>query len=92
MSKNKCNRLNINSLKSNIIIGFRDKHITDLVDLVLTENYSIIPLEWLDEKIRLECIINHKDYIINEEIRKQFLINIFMKECKKDTAKLISEL
>ena len=93
MSKNnKIIKLNTKSLTSNIIIEFRDKHIKDLIELILSKKQNIIPIEWINEKIRIECIQKKTDYIINDEIRKQFLINIFMKECKKDTAKIISEL
>jgi len=93
MSKNnKIIKINKKSLISNIIIEIRANHIKDLIESILIEKQNIIPIEWIDEKIRIDCIQKKKDYIINDEIRKEFLISLFMKECKKDTAKIISEL
>ena len=85
-------KLNEKSLKGYILINIREKHVKDLVKKMLDPEYNIIPLEYIDDNIRLESIQKNIECIINNESRIVYLTNILMKECSKGTAKIISDM
>ena len=88
----KYNNLNEKSLKGYLLINIREKHIIELAKNMLNPEYNIIPLEYIDEKIRLESIQKKIEYVNNTESRIKYLSNILMKECSKGTSKIISEM
>ena len=88
----KYNNLNDKSLKGYLLINIREKHIIELAKNMLNPEYNIIPLEYIDEKIRLDSIKKNIEYIPNNESRLVYLTNILMKECVKGTSKIISEM
>jgi hypothetical protein len=92
MSKKQINRLNEKSLQGNILIEIRNKHIESIVKKILNPEYNIIPLEYIDEKIRLECIKKKIEFIPNNDSRIIYLNNLLLKECSKGTSKIISEM
>lgn len=92
MSNKQINRLNEKSLKGNLLIEIRNKHVETIVKTMLDPKYNIIPLEYIDEKIRLESIQKQIEYVNNNESRITYLSNILMKECSKGTSKIISEI
>ena len=92
MSNKQINRLNEKSLQGNILIEIRNKHVESIVKKIFNPEYNIIPLEYIDEKIRLESIQKQIEYINNNESRIKYLTNILMKECSKGTSKIISEM
>ena len=92
MSNKQINRLNEKSLKGNLLIEIRNKHVETIVKTMLDPKYNIIPLEYIDEKIRLESIQKQIEYVNNNESRITYLSNILMKECSKGTSKIISEM
>ena len=87
----KYNKLNEKSLKGYILINDRDTYIKSIVKTLLKPNYNIIPLEYIDEKIRIDCIRKNIECNINYDNRLEILTNIFLKECTKETSKIISE-
>jgi len=92
MSNKQINRLNEKSLQGNILIEIRNKHVESIVKKIFNPEYNIIPLEYIDEKIRLESIQKKIEYVNNNESRIKYLSNILMKECSKGTSKIISEM
>ena len=92
MSNKQINRLNEKSLQGNILIEIRNKHVESIVKKICNPEYNIIPLEYIDEKIRLESIQKKIEYVNNTESRIKYLSNILMKECSKGTSKIISEM
>ena len=92
MSNKQINRLNEKSLQGNILIEIRNKHVESIVKKIFNPEYNIIPLEYIDEKIRLESIQKQIEYVNNNESRIKYLTNILMKECSKGTSKIISEM
>jgi hypothetical protein len=92
MSNKQINKLNEKSLKGNLLIEIRNKHVETIVKTMLDPKYNIIPLEYIDEKIRLESIQKQIEYVNNNESRITYLSNILMKECSKGTSKIISEI
>ena len=86
----KYTKLNANSVKGELLIHCKKKHISILATKFLNSN--IIPIEYIDEKLRLEYIKNKKELIINNSIRLEYIINLLNKECSKTTAKLISDM
>ena len=88
----KINNLNKNSLKGYLLIEIRNKHVIELAKIMLDPEYNIIPLEYIDEKIRIDCIRKNIECNINYDNRLEILTNIFLKECTKETSKIISEL
>ena len=92
MSKRKINKLNEKSLEGNILIEIRNKHVKEIVKTMMNPEYNIIPLEYIDERIRLDCIKNKTEYINDNESRLIYLTNILMKECIKGTSKIISDM
>jgi len=88
----KYNKLNDKSLKGYLLINIREKHIKDIAKQMLNSEYNIIPLEYIDDKIRLDCIQKQTICNINNESRLIYLTNILMKECVKGTSKIISEI
>jgi len=91
-SKQQYNRLNEKSLKGTLLINIREKHIKEISKQMLNPEYNIIPLEYIDEKIRLDSIKKNIEYIPNNESRLVYLTNILLKECVKGTSKIISEM
>jgi DNA polymerase II large subunit len=92
MSNKQINRLNEKSLQGNILIEIRNKHVESIVNKILNPEYNIIPLEYIDEKIRLKYIKNQIEFIPNHESRITYLTDLLIKECSKGTSKLISEM
>jgi len=90
----KYNKLNEKSLKGNLLILYRDNYIKTIATQMMSPEYNIIPLEYIDEKLRLEFIKNNIEYDINtyNNKRLEFLTNILLKECSKGTSKIISDL
>ena len=85
-------KLNEKSLKGYILINIREKHVKYLVKKMLDPEYNIIPLEYIDDNIRLESIQKNIECIINDESRILYLTNILLKECSKGTSKIISDM
>lgn len=83
-------RFNTKSLNCAILIEIRNLQVKKISEKLLKLN--IIPLEYIDEEIRLQCIINKIPFNINYDSRLEYLNNILLKECKKGTSKLISDL
>lgn len=92
MSTTKINNLNKNSLKGYLLIEIRNKHVIELAKIMLDPEYNIIPLEYIDEKIRLDCIKYKTEYVNDNESRLIYLTNILLKECVKGTSKIISDM
>ena len=88
----KYNNLNEKSLKGYLLINIREKHIIELAKTMLNPEYNIIPLEYLDERIRLDCIKAKTEYVNDNESRLIYLTTILMKECVKGTSKIISDM
>jgi hypothetical protein len=88
------NRINDKTLEQSILIILRDNYIDNFIEELLKPNCRIIPIEYINENIRLEFLKNKMDtnIIINDKIKQQFLSKMFKKECKKSTAKMISEI
>lgn len=92
MSKKQINRFNEKSLKGNLLINIRDNYIKTLAKTMLDQKYNIIPVEYIDEKLRLESIKHKIEPNINYSTRLEFLTNLFLKECTKGTSQIISNL
>jgi hypothetical protein len=98
----KYNKLNEKSLKGNLLILYRDNYIKTIAKQLMSPEYNIVPLEYIDEKLRLDFIKNNIEYDINTNTnnnnnnnnnkRLEFLTNILLKECSKGTSKIISDL
>ena len=89
----KISRINDKSLEQSILIILRDNYIDNFIEEILKPSCNIVPLEYINETIRLEYLQKKKDnIIINEKMKIDFLSKIFKKECKKNTAKIISEI
>jgi len=88
----KYNKLNEKSLKGNLLILYRDNYIKTIAKQMMSPEYNIIPLEYIDEKLRLEFIKNNIESDIDIDKRLEFLTNILLKECSKGTSKIISDL
>ena len=91
----KYNKLNEKSLKGNLLILYRDNYIKTITKYMMSPEYNIVPLEYIDEKLRLDFIKNNIEYDINtnnNNKRLEFLTNILLKECSKGTSKIISDL
>ncbi len=86
------NKTNKQSLLGEILIGSRTQYIKTLAKNILLSEKLIIPLEYIDEKLRLNSIREDKPLIINYDTRLEFLIDILDTEATKGTAKLISEI
>ena len=86
----KYNKLNKNSLNGELLINFRDLHITKLSKELL--ELKIFPIEYIDSHITLKYLQNKKPIIINDNIRLEFIIKLLFKECIKNTSKLIIDL
>ena len=86
------NKLNEKSLKGYILINIREKHIKEIVKQMLSLDYNIIPLEYINDKLKLECIKKQIEFVPNDESRLIYLTNILMKECSKGTSKIISDI
>ena len=76
-------RFNNNSLKCTLLIEIRNLQVKKISEMILNPDYNIIPLEYIDEEIRLQCIKNKIPIIINYESRLEYLNNVLLKECKK---------
>jgi hypothetical protein len=92
LESNKYNKLNKKSIKGNLIIYIIEQQIIQISKSLLDSQNCIIPLEYLNEKIRLECIKNNKPILLNDETRLSYLINILRKECKKGTSQIVSSM
>ena len=86
------NRLNENSLKGCLLINIREKHIKEIAYKMLSLDYNIIPLEYIDDKIKIDCLKKEIEFIPNDESRLLYLTNVLMKECSKGTSKIISDM
>ena len=86
------NRLNENSLKGCLLINIREKHIKEIANKMLSLDYNIIPLEYIDDKIKIDCLKKEIEFIPNDESRLLYLTNVLMKECSKGTSKIISDM
>ena len=85
------NKLNIKSINGELLINIRELHIKKIVKQML-EN-DAIPLEYINEKLRLNNLNNYSNpIIINDSSRFEYLFKIINKECTKGTALLITEL
>jgi hypothetical protein len=85
----KYTKLNIKSLKGEILIASRTKYIELIAkDFLLNK---IIPIEYIDKQITLENIKNNT-LIIDDELRLKFIIVLLSKECIKGTAHIIANL
>ena len=99
----KYTKINKNSLKGFILIQIREQYVIQLAKLLLDTTdttdttdtkhiKNIVPLEYIDKNIRLQCIIQNKPIIINYDKRLEYLTNILSKECAKGTASIISNM
>jgi hypothetical protein len=90
----KITRLNDKTLEQSILIILRDNYINNFIEEILKPECKIIPIQYINENIRLEFLKNkiEKNIIIDDKMKQQFLSKIFKKECKKSTAKIISEI
>ena len=90
----KITRLNDKTLEQSILIILRDNYINNFIKEILKPECKLIPIEYINENIRLEILKNkiEKNIIIDYKMKTQFLSKIFKKECKKSTAKIISEI
>ena len=89
----KYNKLNEKSLKGNLLILYRDNYIKTIAKQMMSPEYNIIPVEYIDEKLRLEFIKNNIESDIDTNNKRlEFLTNILLKECSKGTSKIISDL
>ena len=87
------NRLNEISLKKYILLNERNKHIKSIAKCLIMQEYNyIISLEYIDEQIRLECIIKNIIPIINDQTRIKYITDLLLTECKIGTSLLISQL
>ena len=86
------NRLNENSLKGCLLINIREKHIKEIANKMLSLDYNIIPLEYIDDKIKIDSLKKEIEFIPNDESRLLYLTNVLMKECSKGTSKIISDM
>jgi len=86
------NRLNENSLKGCLLINIREKHIKEIANKMLNLDYNIIPIEYIDDKIKIDCLKKEIEFVSNNESRLLYLTNVLMKECSKGTSKIISDM
>uniref|UniRef100_A0A6C0F0G4 Uncharacterized protein n=1 Tax=viral metagenome TaxID=1070528 RepID=A0A6C0F0G4_9ZZZZ len=92
------NKLDINSLKGELLINIREKYVKEISKLLLERN--VIPIEYLNEQIRLNnlrhvpiSVTQLNPYpIIDDDARMKFIINMISKACTKGTSRLITEL
>lgn len=88
--EDKYNKITNKSIKGLILINKRDEHSMLTIKELLDNN--IISLEIIDKHVRIECLNKGIEPIINYENRLKYLQSIFLPECKKGTAKVISKL
>jgi hypothetical protein len=89
----KINRINDKTLEQTLLIIIRDNYIDNLIEELLKSDCKLIPIEYINENIRLELKQKKiQNTNIDEKMKKDFLTKIFKKECKKNTAKMISEI
>jgi hypothetical protein len=81
----KYNKLTSGSLKGEILIYIRKKHIEQVAKEILKND--IISIEYLDSKIKLET-----DKTITDDIRLKYIIDNLSKICNSQTSRLINEL
>ena len=68
------NKLNEKSLKGYLLINIRDNYIKQIAKQMLDPKYNIIPLEYIDEKLRLEFIkTNIESNIDNNKYHKNVI-------------------
>lgn len=86
------NKLDINSLKGELLINIREKYVKEISKLLLERN--VIPIEYLNEQIRLNNLrhVPNPYPIIDDDARMKFIINMISKACTKGTSRLITEL
>jgi len=95
MSRNtkKINRINDKTLEQSLLIIIRDNYIDNLIEELLKPECKLIPIEYINENITLELKQKKiQNTNINEKMKRDFLTKLFKKECKKSTAKMISEI
>ena len=86
-------KLNNKSLKGYFLLNERNEHIKYIAKRLIMQEYNyIIPLEYIDEQIRLDCIIKNIEPIINDKTRIKYVTNLLLKECKIGTSLLISQM
>jgi hypothetical protein len=83
-------QLNANSLKGEILVTIRNRHIKLLATQIL-EN-EIIPIQYLDDKIKLNFTPHQDNDTITDEIRLKFIYNILRSESNKYTSVLINKM
>jgi hypothetical protein len=83
-------QLNANSLKGEILVTIRNRHIKLLATQIL-EN-EIIPIQYLDDKIKLNFTPHQDNDTITDEIRLKFIYNILSSESNKYTSVLINKM
>lgn len=86
----KYNKININSLKGELLINIRDIHIKSLAKELLEK--QIIPIEYIDKILTLELLQKKLPIIINDENRLELINKLLNKECVKNTSRLIIDL
>ena len=90
---NKINRITDKSLEQSILIIIRDTYIDNFIIELLKTECKLIPIEYINENIRLELKQKKiQNTNIDEKMKIDFLTKIFKKECKLNTAKMISEI
>lgn len=91
MSQNlKYNKINIKSLKGELLINIRDLHVKTISKELLES--KIFPIEYIDKHITLECLQKNVPVIINDKLRLEFINKLLYKECVKHTSRLIIDL
>jgi hypothetical protein len=90
MSGNKYVKLTASSIKGDILLAIRDQHVTEIARQLLTKD--VIPLNYLDDKIKLDSLRLKKDPVYTYENRLKYLINILKKQCSQGTSTLIAEI
>lgn len=88
----KYTKINKNSLKGEILINSRNTYI-ELISKDFLDN-KIIPIEYIDNKLHLENINKNKldPFIINDNLRLNFIKELLSKECIKGTAHVIANM
>lgn len=73
----KYNKININSLKGELLINIRDIHIKSLAKELLEK--QIIPIEYIDKILTLELLQKKLPIIINDENRLELINKLLNK-------------